>query len=61
MQFDRIYEPVVAGKRMYVGSMVNDRLTAYDTDTGRELWRFYVDGPVRLAPSVADGKSLLRV
>ena len=53
LQFDASYEPVVAGKRLFVGSMVSDRLTAYDTATGKELWRFYCDGPVRLAP-VAD-------
>ena len=52
VQFDRAYEPVVAGKRMFVGSMVSDRVTAYDTDTGDELWRFYTEGPVRLAPAV---------
>ena len=56
VQFDRIYEPVVAGRRMFVGSMVSDRVTAYDTDTGSEAWRFYTDGPVRLAPAVANGK-----
>ena len=53
VQFDRAYEPVVAGKRMFVGSMVSDRVTAYDTDTGDELWRFYTEGPVRLAPAVS--------
>jgi outer membrane protein assembly factor BamB len=52
VQFDRMYEPIVAGKRLFVGSMVNDRMTAYDTETGKELWRFYTDGPVRLAPAV---------
>jgi outer membrane protein assembly factor BamB len=56
VQFDRMYEPVVAGQRMFVGSMVSDRVTAYDTDTGRELWRFYTDGPVRLAPAVSGDK-----
>jgi outer membrane protein assembly factor BamB len=53
VQFDRAYEPVVAGKRMFVGSMVSDRVTAYDTDTGNELWRFYTEGPVRLSPTVS--------
>jgi outer membrane protein assembly factor BamB len=53
VQFDRAYEPVVAGKRMFVGSMVSDRVTAYDTDTGSELWRFYTEGPVRLAPAIS--------
>ena len=52
LQFDASYEPVVAGKTIFVGSMVSDCLTAYDTDTGIEKWRFYTDGPVRFAPVV---------
>ena len=50
LQFDASYEPVVCGKRVFVGSMVSDRVTTYDTETGKELWRFYTDGPVRFAP-----------
>jgi len=52
LQFDASYEPVVAGKTIFVGSMVCDRVTAYDTETGIEKWRFYTDGPVRFAPVV---------
>jgi outer membrane protein assembly factor BamB len=50
LQFDASYEPVVAGKTIFVGSMVSDNVTAYDTETGAEKWRFYTDGPVRFAP-----------
>lgn len=50
IRFDVSYEPVAAGKRLFVGSMASDRVTAYDTETGEELWRFYADGPIRLAP-----------
>jgi outer membrane protein assembly factor BamB len=56
LQFDRLYEPVLAGKRLFVGSMVSDRLTAYDTESGEERWRFYAEGPVRFAPVAAGGK-----
>jgi outer membrane protein assembly factor BamB len=56
LQFDTSYEPVVAGKTIFVGSMVADSLTAYDTDTGAEKWRFYADGPVRFAPVVYKDK-----
>ncbi len=56
LMFDKSYEPVVAGKLMYVPSMVNDTLTAYDTDTGREKWRFCADGPIRFAPVAAGGR-----
>ena len=50
LQFDLSYEPVVMGKTLFVASMVADRVTAYDTETGKEKWRFYADGPVRFAP-----------
>jgi outer membrane protein assembly factor BamB len=56
LQFDISYEPVVLGRRMFVGSNVNDSVTAYDTRSGKSLWRFYADGPVRFAPAAAKGR-----
>ena len=54
LQFDRGYEPVVIGKRLFIGSSRDDSLIALDTETGELLWRFVADGPVRFAP-VAHG------
>jgi len=51
LQFDAGYLPVVVGGRVLVGSTVNDRLTAYDLQSGRELWQFYTEGPIRTAPA----------
>ena len=59
LEFDRSYEPIVLGDKVFVGSMVADRLTAYDLATGRELWRDYSDGPIRLAPAAGDGRVLV--
>lgn len=50
MQLDTVYEPVVLGKRMFVASSRHDSVTAYDTANGSELWRFFADGPIRMAP-----------
>ncbi len=50
LQFDRGYEPIAAGRTLFVASSRNDRLTAYDTETGEEKWRFYAEGPLRFAP-----------
>ena len=50
--FDLSYEPVVAGKHIYIGSMNNDSITAHETESGREIWRYFTDGPVRFAPVV---------
>lgn len=56
MCFDRSYEPVAAGQRIFVPSMVTDSVTALDTATGNELWRFFAEGPVRFAPVVAQDR-----
>ena len=48
--YDTTYEPVVLGKTMFVPSMVTDSVTALDTQTGRQRWQYFTEGPVRLAP-----------
>ena len=53
LQFDRSYEPVVAGKTLIVGSSREDCIIAFDTDTGAERWRALANGPVRFAPVIA--------
>lgn len=52
IRFDATYEPVAAGKRLFVPSMVSGSVTAYSTETGEQLWRFYAQAPVRFAPVV---------
>ncbi|MDP6116416.1 MAG: PQQ-binding-like beta-propeller repeat protein [Planctomycetota bacterium] len=56
LHFDTSIEPVVLGQRIFIGSTVDGSLTAYDTHTGSEMWRFYTNGPVRLAPVAAGGR-----
>jgi outer membrane protein assembly factor BamB len=56
LRFDATYEPVVMGKTMFVPSMVTDSVTALDTETGRQLWQFLAEGPIRLAPAAGQGK-----
>jgi outer membrane protein assembly factor BamB len=55
LQFDAHYEPVVMGGTMFVASSHTDSLTAINTSTGEERWKFYADGPIRLAPIAARG------
>lgn len=59
MPFDAAYEPVVVGQTMLVGSSQTDSLTAYDTRTGKQLWQFNADGPIRFSPVCADGKAFV--
>ncbi len=56
MQYDRVFEPVVADGRMFLGFNDSDKLVALDTKTGAELWRFYTEGPLRLPPAVSEGR-----
>lgn len=56
MDFDGAYQPVVAGKNLYYGSSSDDSVYCIDTETGKQLWTFITEGPVRLAPAVANGK-----
>jgi len=36
--------------------MNNDSITAYETESGREIWRYFTGGPVRFAPVVYKSK-----
>ncbi|MDZ7616114.1 MAG: PQQ-binding-like beta-propeller repeat protein, partial [Patescibacteria group bacterium] len=56
LAYDASYEPVVLGGTMFVPSMVTDSVTALDTETGDERWRFIAEGPVRFAPVAWAGK-----
>ena len=56
LDFDVSYSPVIKNHRIFVPSNVTDSVTAYDIDNGEELWRFYANGPVRLAPVAWEDK-----
>lgn len=56
LQFDAGYEPIISGDTLFVAVPHMDAVVAYDSNTGVERWRFYTDGPVRLAPVAWDGK-----
>jgi outer membrane protein assembly factor BamB len=49
---DAAYRPVVAGPLVLVASSRTDDVTAFDSSTGNERWRFAANGPVRFAPAV---------
>lgn len=50
LHFDGVYEPVVVGKRLLVGSSLDGSVVALDTSSGELLWKFFTEGPVRFAP-----------
>ncbi len=55
MTYDRVFEPVVMDGRLFVGDSERDSLSAVDIEDGRELWTFFTDAPVRLAPVAWQG------
>lgn len=54
--YDRAFHTVAVGALVYFGSSADDTVRALDAETGEERWVFYTDGPVRLAPTVANGR-----
>lgn len=56
MPYDKVFEPVVAGSRMFLGFNDADKVVALDTASGLILWTFYTDGPVRFPPAAHKGK-----
>jgi len=42
--------PVQLGKTLFVSLMANDSVSAYDTDTGAQKWRYYAGGALRRPP-----------
>jgi len=52
MLFDRAFQPVVAGGRLFYGDSVDGSVTARDLTSGKLLWKFHTEGPIRFAPAV---------
>lgn len=59
MPYDRVFEPVVADGRMFIGFNDADKVVALDVRDGSELWAFYTDGPIRFSPVVSGSRVLL--
>ncbi len=55
MPYDRVFEPIVVGRTVYIGFNDQDKVVALQADTGKELWSFYADGPIRLPLAHAGG------
>jgi outer membrane protein assembly factor BamB len=54
--YDRAFHVTVAGDALFYGSSANDQVYCLDIATGAIRWRFFTEGPVRLAPSVYEGR-----
>ncbi|HPM79323.1 MAG TPA: PQQ-binding-like beta-propeller repeat protein [Candidatus Anammoximicrobium sp.] len=56
VRFDDALQVAVVGPRVFFGSSVDHQVRCLDLHTGEEIWRFFTDAPIRLAPSVAAGR-----
>jgi len=52
MTYDRAYQPVVVGDRLFYGTSADGRVVALDAANGAQRWAFQTDAPVRFAPAV---------
>ncbi len=59
MTYDRVFEPIVLGGRMFIGFNDQSKLLAVDAATGMKQWTFYAEAPVRLAPAAHNDKLYL--
>lgn len=53
--FDAAPQMLMVDGHVYFGSTVDHRLYCRDEKTGKEIWSFFTEGPIRLAPSYAFG------
>ncbi|MEA3366594.1 MAG: PQQ-binding-like beta-propeller repeat protein, partial [Planctomycetota bacterium] len=54
--YDRAFHVAIAGDAVFFGSSADDRVVCLGLADGKVRWTFITEGPVRLAPTVADGK-----
>ncbi len=56
VKFDDALHVAVVGDRVYFGSSVDHQVHCLDLRDGKEVWRFFTGAPIRLAPTVVDGR-----
>ncbi len=49
--FDKALHPIIVENRVFFGSSVDDQVYCLDCETGKVIWRYFTEGPVRLAPT----------
>jgi outer membrane protein assembly factor BamB len=54
--YDPAFYPVIAGDCAYYGSTADDAVHCLDLTTGKAKWRYTTGGPIRVAPTVANGR-----
>tara|TARA_R110002049_G_scaffold50370_3_gene143028 strand:- start:48629 stop:52447 length:3819 start_codon:yes stop_codon:yes gene_type:complete len=55
VDFDDALQVVMSDGLAYFGSTVDHRMHCVEAKSGRPVWSFYTEGPIRLAPTIAHG------
>lgn len=48
--YDRAFQPVVVGERLFLASSANNSIACYDVQNGELIWKYYTGAPNRVAP-----------
>ncbi|MHC4202112.1 MAG: outer membrane protein assembly factor BamB family protein, partial [Planctomycetota bacterium] len=54
--YDRAFGVALAGGKVYFGSSADDSVHCLEAGTGKERWAYTTGGPVRISPTVVEGK-----
>ena len=54
--YDLVFQPVMARGRVYLGSSSDDTVYCLDVNAKKVAWKYTTDGPIRIAPTIADGR-----
>ena len=54
--YDQVFHVVAVGDSAFFGSSADDSVRCLEMATGKERWKFITDGPVRVAPLIANGR-----
>ncbi len=54
--YDRAFHLVSGQGKVYFGSSADDQVHCLDLATGREIWTFFSGAPIRLSPTLAEGR-----
>ncbi|MHC4875136.1 MAG: outer membrane protein assembly factor BamB family protein [Planctomycetota bacterium] len=54
--YDLVFHPTAAANSVFLASSVTDSVSCLNAATGAIRWRFTTDAPIRIAPSIVDGR-----
>jgi len=56
VKYDEAYHIIAVGNAVYFSSSADDKIYCLEASTGNEIWSFFTEAPVRLAPSFWENK-----